>query len=83
MSEPVMLHVTCTHCGQKLTVQLTDWPEILDAATKPQTWQSWACPACMKLDTGGLSGDARVGVEGATRAGAWTSPMTINETDPG
>jgi len=52
MSEPVMLHVTCVHCDQKLTLQFTDWPESLEAATKPQTRQSWACPACMKLNAG-------------------------------
>lgn len=52
MSEPALLHVTCAYCGQKLTLQFADWPETLDAATKPQTKQSWTCPACMKLNTG-------------------------------
>ena len=41
MSETVMLHVACAHCGQKLTLQFADWPETLDAATKPQTRQPW------------------------------------------
>jgi hypothetical protein len=31
MSDPVMLHVACIHCGQKLTLQFTDWPETLEA----------------------------------------------------
>ena len=52
MSELAMLHVACAHCGQKLTLQFADWPETLDAATKPQTRQPWTCPACMKLNTG-------------------------------
>lgn len=52
MSEPVMLHVACVHCAQKLTLQFTAWPETLEGATKPQTTQSWVCPACMKLNTG-------------------------------
>ena len=52
MSEPVLLHVACAHCGQELTLQFADWPETLEAATKPKTRQTWACPACMKLNTG-------------------------------
>jgi hypothetical protein len=52
MSEPVMLHVDCVHCGQKLTLQFVDEPEALDAAVKPRTRQSWVCPACRKMNSG-------------------------------
>jgi hypothetical protein len=55
-SETVRLHVVCAHCGAKMTLQFADWPETLEAATKPRTAQSWVCPACMKPNSGEFPG---------------------------
>jgi hypothetical protein len=55
-AEPVMLHVSCAHCGGKMTLQFADWPESLEAASKPRTVQEWACPPCMKKNSSEFPG---------------------------
>jgi len=55
-SQPLILHVSCGHCGAEMTLQFTDWPESVQAATAPPTIQAWVCPACMKMNSGEFPG---------------------------
>jgi hypothetical protein len=35
-----------------MTLQFKDWPEALEAASRPPTTQAWVCPACLKKNSG-------------------------------